>query len=76
MRPTIPAATPAFFRYRSADVCVRIARLQVGAMADSGHEYLLKQYLLTNKTDTALLEMCACLSGSYLRAPPTTVRVR
>jgi hypothetical protein len=34
------------------------ARLQVGGQADSGHEYLLKQYLLTNKTDKPLLEMC------------------
>lgn len=32
-------------------------RLQVGAMADSGHEYLLKQYLMTSKTDTELLKM-------------------
>ncbi|KAI0035311.1 glycoside hydrolase [Vararia minispora EC-137] len=32
-------------------------RLQVGAMADSGHEYILKQYLLTDKTDKTLLEM-------------------
>ncbi|EDR14049.1 glycoside hydrolase family 47 protein [Laccaria bicolor S238N-H82] len=36
-------------------------RLSVGAQADSAHEYLLKQYLLTAKTDKASLEM-------YLRA--------
>ncbi|KAI0630700.1 seven-hairpin glycosidase [Trametes polyzona] len=29
----------------------------VGAAADSGHEYLLKQYLLTGKTDVENLEM-------------------
>ncbi|KAJ3516944.1 hypothetical protein NLJ89_g817 [Agrocybe chaxingu] len=35
--------------------------LSVGARADSGHEYLLKLYLLTGKTDKASLEM-------YIRA--------
>ncbi|KAF5377767.1 hypothetical protein D9757_008115 [Collybiopsis confluens] len=35
--------------------------LSVGAQADSTHEYLLKQYLLTAKTDKASLEM-------YIRA--------
>ena len=30
----------------------------MGAAADSGHEYLLKQFLLTDKTDMANLEMC------------------
>ncbi len=34
------------------------AHLSVGAQADSAHEYLLKQYLLTAKTDKANLEMC------------------
>lgn len=33
-------------------------RLSVGAQADSAHEYLLKQYLLTAKTDKTSLEMC------------------
>ncbi|KIK61619.1 glycoside hydrolase family 47 protein [Collybiopsis luxurians FD-317 M1] len=37
------------------------AHLSVGAQADSTHEYLLKQYLLTAQTDRANLEM-------YLRA--------
>ncbi|KAJ6480867.1 glycoside hydrolase family 47 protein [Mycena sanguinolenta] len=37
------------------------ARLSVGARADSAHEYLLKQYLLTAKTDKKSLEM-------YIRA--------
>ena len=32
--------------------------LSVGAMADSGHEYLLKYYLLTARTDTAALDLC------------------
>ncbi|KAJ6592323.1 glycoside hydrolase family 47 protein [Mycena vulgaris] len=33
------------------------AHLSVGAQADSAHEYLLKQYLLTAKTEKASLEM-------------------
>ncbi|KAJ6483716.1 glycoside hydrolase family 47 protein [Mycena vitilis] len=37
------------------------AHLSVGAMADSTHEYLLKQYLLDGKTDKKSLEM-------YIRA--------
>lgn len=37
---------------------VLVAHLSVGAQADSAHEYLLKQYLLTSKTDKANLEMC------------------
>ena len=32
--------------------------LSVGAQADSAHEYLLKQYLLTANTDRTSLEMC------------------
>lgn len=53
-------------------------RLSVGAQADSAHEYLLKQYLLTAKTDKTSLEMCTqslelrcnwvLLSSSDLRA--------
>lgn len=38
--------------------CSFIGHLSVGAQADSAHEYLLKQYLLTAKTDKASLEMC------------------
>ncbi|KAJ7464483.1 glycoside hydrolase family 47 protein [Mycena latifolia] len=37
------------------------SHLSVGGQADSAHEYLLKQYLLTAKTDKASLEM-------YIRA--------
>ncbi|KAJ7117470.1 glycoside hydrolase [Mycena epipterygia] len=37
------------------------SHLSVGSQADSAHEYLLKQYLLTGKTDKASLEM-------YIRA--------
>ncbi|KAJ7066169.1 glycoside hydrolase family 47 protein [Mycena amicta] len=33
------------------------AHLSIGARADSAHEYLLKQYLLTAKTDNRSLEM-------------------
>ncbi|VDB99921.1 unnamed protein product [Peniophora sp. CBMAI 1063] len=32
-------------------------KLTAGAQGDSAHEYLLKQYILTGKTDKALLEM-------------------
>ncbi|KAI0316014.1 mannosidase [Amylostereum chailletii] len=32
-------------------------QLKVGGQADSGHEYLLKQYLQTGKSDKTLLEM-------------------
>jgi hypothetical protein len=35
--------------------------LSVGAQADSAHEYLLKLYLLTGKTDKASLEMCTSI---------------
>jgi len=36
----------------------RPTHLSVGAQADSAHEYLLKQYLMTAKTDKESLEMC------------------
>ena len=39
-----------------------VAHLSVGAQADSAHEYLLKQYLLTAKTDKTSLEMCMLAS--------------
>ena len=43
----------------------------MGAAADSGHEYLLKQYLLTGKDDLANLEMCTCVQpATALRASP------
>ena len=35
-----------------------LEKLTAGAQGDSAHEYLLKQYILTGKTDRALLEMC------------------
>ena len=35
-----------------------LAKLAVGGEADSAHEYLLKQFLLTRKTDKTALEMC------------------
>ena len=35
-----------------------LAKLAVGGEADSAHEYLLKQFLLTGKTDKTALEMC------------------
>jgi hypothetical protein len=36
---------------------LRSAEVSVGGQADSAHEYLLKQYLLTGNTDRASLEM-------------------
>lgn len=41
--------------------------VSVGGRADSAHEYLLKQYLLTAKTDKTSLEMCA--------SPPPLVHI-
>ena len=32
--------------------------MSVGAGADSGHEYLLKYYLMTGQKDTFVLDMC------------------
>ena len=53
------------------------SRLSVGAMADSGHEYLIKQYLQTARTDKTVLEMCSytdspldLLSLTFSRRPP------
>ncbi|TFL01959.1 glycoside hydrolase [Pterulicium gracile] len=40
--------------------------LSLGGTADSGHEYLLKQYLLTGKTDKTYLEL-------YLRAATQSI---
>lgn len=36
-----------------------LERVSIGATADSGYEYLLKQWLLTNQTEEKTLEMCA-----------------
>ena len=35
-----------------------VEQLSVGGAADSGHEYLLKLYLLTGKSDQASLGLC------------------
>ncbi len=35
--------------------------MSVGAQADSAHEYLLKQYLLSGRTDKDNLKMCGFL---------------
>ena len=40
-------------------------QLSVGAQADSAHEYLLKLYLLTGKTDKASLEMCTSMGHLF-----------
>jgi hypothetical protein len=41
--------------------------LSVGATADSGHEYTLKQFLLTARTDKRNLEMCPSLARTWNR---------
>jgi hypothetical protein len=51
-----------------------LAHLSVGAQADSAHEYLLKQYLLTAKTDRKSLEMCKCCS-SFPRFFPAQAKI-
>ncbi len=48
-------------------ICVLIAKriadyFSVGAYADSGHEYLLKLYLLNGRTDKSSLELCSWYS--------------
>lgn len=40
--------------------------MSVGGQADSAHEYLLKQYLLTAKSDRASLKMCQSRSRHHL----------
>lgn len=35
-----------------------LAHYSVGAYADSAHEYLLKQYLLTGRSEPQILELC------------------
>lgn len=45
-------------------LCVLTAKhladyFSVGAYADSGHEYLLKLYLLNGRTDNSSLELCS-----------------
>ncbi len=40
--------------------------VSIGAMADSGYEYLLKQYLLTSQTDKDSLEMCTSIPPPYV----------
>lgn len=34
-------------------------KYSVGAFADSGYEYMLKQYLLTAKSEPKVRDMCA-----------------
>jgi hypothetical protein len=44
------------------DLISIIDYVAVGALADSGYEYLLKGYLLSGRSETRLLDMCMCLS--------------
>lgn len=57
---TVFLMIPCYAQASSAD------HLSVGAQADSAHEYLLKLYLLTNKTDQASLKMCASITEQFL----------
>lgn len=34
------------------------AKLSVGAMSDSAYEYMLKQWLLSGRTDTKARDLC------------------
>jgi len=36
----------------------RLDSVSVGAFADSGYEYLLKQWLLSGRTDTKARDLC------------------
>lgn len=41
-----------------------VDKMSAGAMADSAYEYLLKQYLMSGRTEERLLRMCMSSSGS------------
>jgi hypothetical protein len=41
-------------------------RLSLGGSADSGHEYTIKQFLLTARTDKRSLEMCPSLARTCI----------
>ena len=59
------------------NVSLVIGHFSVGAFADSAHEYLLKQWLLTSKTETKARDLCsyspllANLFPRYLRLTQT-----
>ncbi len=38
-----------------------IGKVSVGAFADSGYEYMLKQWLLSGRTDTKARDLCMFL---------------
>ena len=42
----------------------------MGAAADSAHEYLLKQFLLTGQRDMANLEMCTSTARRVYQSRP------
>ena len=37
-----------------------VVQVSIGALGDSAYEYLLKQYLLSGRTEKRLLNMCKC----------------
>ncbi len=44
---------------KTPTLMMRLETLSAGAASDSGHEYLLKLYLLTAKSDETSLDLCA-----------------
>ena len=59
-------------RWRSREKLIRAtsAHFSVGAFADSAHEYLLKQYLLTSQSEPKALDLCTSPPSSLLSLPP------
>src|ERR1700743_243055 len=45
-----------------ADIACSLVAVSAGAMGDSAYEYLLKQYLLSGRTEKRLLDMCTYFS--------------
>ena len=44
--------------------CAESTSISVGALADSGYEYMLKQWLLSARTDTKARDLCMISSFS------------
>jgi hypothetical protein len=52
---------PVRLSFWTQSVCILIARVasvSVGALVDSGYEYMLKQWLLSGRTDTKARDLC------------------
>lgn len=61
---SVNGARPANRMFQINLVCARcngstlVDKFSVGAFADSGYEYMLKQYLLTAKSEPKVRDMC------------------